>query len=163
MQPCRSLRVRNMQRAVMSETLHHLSSINTSVRCMYGTERTGLPLEHAMVACFLWLIHTRVQDLPQNQQSLLKSEIGRGEGESTFLSRYSNNTNFRYLLPLRQVMRMGLGILECSFPVEFPKCMVIVLVSAGTELTFFLVAGTVLCFGFSVRMMLITLWSFSCC
>ena len=31
-----------------------------------------------------------------------------------------------------------------------------VLVSAGTELTFFLVAGTVLCFGFSVRMMLIT-------
>ena len=32
-----------------------------------------------------------------------------------------------------------------------------VLVSAGTELTFFLVAGTVLCFGFSVRMMLITL------
>ena len=32
-----------------------------------------------------------------------------------------------------------------------------VLVSAGTELSFFLVAGTVLCFGFSVRMMLITL------
>ena len=31
-----------------------------------------------------------------------------------------------------------------------------VLVLAGTELTFFLVAGTVLCFGFSVRMMLIT-------
>ena len=31
-----------------------------------------------------------------------------------------------------------------------------VLVSAGTELTLFLVAGTVLCFGFSVRMMLIT-------
>ena len=30
-------------------------------------------------------------------------------------------------------------------------------VSAGTELTFFLVAGTVLCFGFSGRMMLITL------
>ena len=38
-----------------------------------------------------------------------------------------------------------------------------VLVSAGTELTFFLVAGTVLCFGFSVRMMLITLRCFSCC
>ena len=33
----------------------------------------------------------------------------------------------------------------------------VVLVSAGTELTFFLVAGTMLCFGFSVRMMLITL------
>ena len=32
-----------------------------------------------------------------------------------------------------------------------------VLVLAGTELTLFLVAGTVLCFGFSVRMMLITL------
>ena len=32
-----------------------------------------------------------------------------------------------------------------------------VLVSAGTELTLFLVAGTVLWFGFSVRMMLITL------
>ena len=31
-----------------------------------------------------------------------------------------------------------------------------VLVSAGTELTLFLVAGTVLCFGFSVRIMLIT-------
>ena len=39
----------------------------------------------------------------------------------------------------------------------------IVLVSAGTELTLFLVAGTVLCFGFSVRMMLITHWCFSCC
>ena len=33
----------------------------------------------------------------------------------------------------------------------------VVLVSAGIELTFFLVAGTVLRFGFSVRMMLITL------
>ena len=32
----------------------------------------------------------------------------------------------------------------------------IVLVSAGIELIFFLVAGTVLCFGFSVRIMLIT-------
>ena len=31
-----------------------------------------------------------------------------------------------------------------------------VLVSAGTELTLFLVAGTVLGFGFSVRIMLIT-------
>ena len=30
-----------------------------------------------------------------------------------------------------------------------------VLVSAGVELIFFLVAGTVLCFGFSVRIMLI--------
>lgn len=29
----------------MSETLHHLSSINTSVGWLYGTERTGLPLE----------------------------------------------------------------------------------------------------------------------
>ena len=38
-----------------------------------------------------------------------------------------------------------------------------VLVSAGTELTLFLVAGTVLCFGFSVRMMLITFRCFSCC
>ena len=36
-------------------------------------------------------------------------------------------------------------------------CFVCVLVLAGTELTLFLVAGTVLCFGFSVRMMLITL------
>ena len=32
-----------------------------------------------------------------------------------------------------------------------------VLVSAGIELIFFLEAGTVLCFGFSVRIMLITL------
>ena len=32
----------------------------------------------------------------------------------------------------------------------------VVLVSAGIELIFFLVAGTVLCFGLSVRMMLIT-------
>ena len=32
-----------------------------------------------------------------------------------------------------------------------------VLVSAGIELTFFLVAGTVLCFEFSMRRMLITL------
>ena len=31
-----------------------------------------------------------------------------------------------------------------------------VLVSAGTELTLFLVARTVLCFGFSVRIMVIT-------
>ena len=31
-----------------------------------------------------------------------------------------------------------------------------VLVSAGIELIFFLVAGTVLCFGFSVRILLIT-------
>ena len=31
-----------------------------------------------------------------------------------------------------------------------------VLVSSGIELIFFLVAGTVLCFGFSVRIMLIT-------
>ena len=38
-----------------------------------------------------------------------------------------------------------------------------VLVLAGIELIFFLVAGTVLCFGFSVRIMLITLWCFSCC
>ena len=37
-----------------------------------------------------------------------------------------------------------------------------VLVLAGTELTLFLVAGTVLCFGFSVRILLITLWCFSC-
>ena len=33
---------------------------------------------------------------------------------------------------------------------------IVVLVSAGIELIFFLVAGTVLCFGFSVRIMLIT-------
>ena len=32
-----------------------------------------------------------------------------------------------------------------------------VLVSAGIELIFLLVAGTVLCFGFSVRIMLVTL------
>ena len=39
------------------------------------------------------------------------------------------------------------------------KCQwVTALVSAGTELTLLLVAGTVLCFGFSVGMMLITLW-----
>ena len=38
-----------------------------------------------------------------------------------------------------------------------------VLVLAGTELILFLVAGTVLCFGFSVRITLITLWCFSCC
>ena len=38
-----------------------------------------------------------------------------------------------------------------------------VLVSARRELIFFLVAGTVLGFGFSVRILLITLWCFSCC
>ena len=38
-----------------------------------------------------------------------------------------------------------------------------VLVSAGIELILFLVAGTVLCFGFSVRIMLIIHWCFSCC
>ena len=36
----------------------------------------------------------------------------------------------------------------------------IVLVSAGIELIFFLVAGILLCFGFSVRRMLITHWCF---
>ena len=36
------------------------------------------------------------------------------------------------------------------------KAVAHVLVSAGTELTLFLVAGTVLCLGFSVRMMLLT-------
>ena len=39
---------------------------------------------------------------------------------------------------------------------RLPREVVDVLVSAGTELTLFLVAGTVLCFGFSVRIMLIT-------
>jgi len=37
------------------------------------------------------------------------------------------------------------------------------LVLAGIELIFFLVAGTGLCFWFSMRIMLITHWSFSCC
>ena len=36
-------------------------------------------------------------------------------------------------------------------------CFLSALVSAGIELIFFLVAGTVLCFGFSVRILLITL------
>ena len=38
-----------------------------------------------------------------------------------------------------------------------------ILVSARTELTLLLVAGTVLCFAFSVRIMLTTHWCFSCC
>ena len=38
-----------------------------------------------------------------------------------------------------------------------------VLVSARVELVFFWVAGIVLCFGFWMRMMLITHWCFSCC
>ena len=38
-----------------------------------------------------------------------------------------------------------------------------VLVSAGTELTLFLVAGTMLCFGFSVRTMLIATTKTSVC
>ena len=39
----------------------------------------------------------------------------------------------------------------------------VVLISAGIELIFFLVAGTVLCFGFRMRIMLITHRCFSCC
>ena len=51
---------------------------------------------------------------------------------------------------------LQVSLLEDPFPP--------VLVSAGTELIFFLVAGTVLCFAFSVRIMLmITHWCFSCC
>ena len=38
-----------------------------------------------------------------------------------------------------------------------------VLVSAGIKLIFFLVAGIVLCFGFRMRIMLVTHWCFSCC
>ena len=38
-----------------------------------------------------------------------------------------------------------------------------VLVSEGTELILFLVTGTVLCFGFGMRIMLVTRWCFSCC
>lgn len=38
-----------------------------------------------------------------------------------------------------------------------------VLISARIELIFFPVAGIVLCFGVSMRMMLITHWCFSCC
>lgn len=39
-----------------------------------------------------------------------------------------------------------------------------VLLSAGIgELILFLVAGTVLCFGFSMRIMLVTHWYFGCC
>lgn len=38
-----------------------------------------------------------------------------------------------------------------------------VLVSAGIELTFFLVAGMVLCFVFRMRIMLIMHRFFSCC
>ena len=49
----------------------------------------------------------------------------------------------------------GTGPAAVGLASSFLPC---VLVSAGTELTLFLVAGTVLCFGFSVRrMMLITL------
>ena len=51
-------------------------------------------------------------------------------------------------LPTTPLASWGLG--------EGPCPELLVLVSAGTELTLFLVAGTVLCFGFSVRMMLIT-------
>ena len=39
----------------------------------------------------------------------------------------------------------------------------VLLVSAGTELIFSLVAGTVLCFGFRLRTMLVTHRCFSCC
>ena len=42
-------------------------------------------------------------------------------------------------------------------PLQSAYTKLTVLVSAGRELIFFLVAGTVLCFGFSVRIMLITL------
>jgi len=38
-----------------------------------------------------------------------------------------------------------------------------VLVLAGIELIFFVVAGIVLCFGFRMRIMLITHWGFSYC
>jgi len=38
-----------------------------------------------------------------------------------------------------------------------------VLISAGREFILFLVAGIVLCFGFSMRIMLIIQWHFSSC
>ena len=50
-------------------------------------------------------------------------------------------------------LQSALEMLEFAKGAIFP----VVLVLAGIELIFFLVAGTVLCFGFSVRMMLITL------
>ena len=58
-------------------------------------------------------------------------------------------------VPSRAHEPMGLStpMLPDVRPLNFAS----VLVSAGTELTLFLVGGTVLCFGFSVRIMLITL------
>ena len=62
------------------------------------------------------------------------------------------------LLPAGQVACGAVWMPPCHCP-RAPNCEggPSVLVSAGTELIFFLVAGTVLCFGFSVRIMLITL------
>ena len=54
------------------------------------------------------------------------------------------------------------GFYASQFILPFPDVQnyvyayTVVLVSAGIELILFLVAGTVLCFGFSVRIMLIT-------
>ena len=56
----------------------------------------------------------------------------------------------------------GCLLLDCMTPV-IQLLLQSVLVSAGIESVFFLVAGTVLCFGFSVRITLITRWCFSCC
>ena len=72
---------------------------------------------------------------------------------------------FQMQLPLELLLKMLMPLqtpnsdadTPCTFNgMSITTCMC-VLVSAGTELTLFLVAGTVLCFGFSVRMMLITL------
>ena len=60
---------------------------------------------------------------------------------------------------------LGLELIPAQYLVQFqftahPLCCVCpkitVLVSAGIEIIFFLVAVTVLCFGFSVRILLIT-------
>jgi len=54
-------------------------------------------------------------------------------------------------------------ILEWTLAAAAKTVFRLVLVSAGIELIFFLVADIVLCFGFRMRIMLITHQSFSCC
>lgn len=59
----------------------------------------------------------------------------------------------------------GSGAQSCSARVSYTRLKKFnpVLVSAGIELIFFLPAGPVPCFGFSMTIMLITHWCFRCC
>ena len=65
-------------------------------------------------------------------------------------------------LPAQEISQSEIGMYYVLL-IGAHKLYVGVLVSAGTELAFFLVAGTVLCFGFSVRVMLVALRCFGCC